>query len=80
MMASSRTAATSSAVISGSGLAMAKMIGFAAIDFTISLVTAPLTDSPKNTSAPTSASASVRAEVLTACADFHWFMPSVRPW
>ena len=25
------------------------------------------------------ASASVRAEVFTACADFHWFMPSVRP-
>ncbi len=79
MMASSRTAATSSAVISGSGLAMAKMIGFGAIDFTISGVTAPLTDRPKNTSAPTSASASVRALVLTANADFHWFMPSVRP-
>ena len=79
MMASSRTSATSSAVISGSGLAMAKMIGFAAIDVTMSLVTAPLADRPKNTSAPFMASASVRAEVLTACADFHWFMPSVRP-
>ena len=52
MMASLRTSATSSAVISGSGLAMAKMIGFAAIDFTMSFVTAPLTESPKKTSAP----------------------------
>ena len=50
---------------------MAKMMGFAPIDFTISLVTAPLTDNPKNTSAPASASASVRADVFTACADFH---------
>ena len=66
MMASSRTAATSSAVISGSGLAMAKMIGLSAIDFTMSWVTAPLADRPKNTSAPSSASASVRALVLTA--------------
>jgi hypothetical protein len=27
-----------------------------------------------------SASSSVRASVFTAWADFHWFMPSVRPW
>ncbi len=79
MMASLRTSATSSAVISGSGLAIAKMIGLAAIDLTMSLVTAPLTERPKNASAPASASASVRAEVFAACADFHWFMPSVRP-
>ena len=46
MMASSRTSATSSAVISGSGLAMAKMIGFAAIEATMSLVTAPLAERP----------------------------------
>ena len=64
MMASSRTSATSSAVISGSGLAMAKMIGFGAIDLTMSLVTAPLAERPKNTSAPFSASASVRAVVF----------------
>ena len=37
--------------------------------------TAPLADRPKNTSAPSIASASVRALVVTACADFHWFMP-----
>ena len=66
MMASSRTSATSSAVISGSGLAKAKMIGLAAIDLIMSAVKAPLAESPKATSAPTKASASVRAEVLTA--------------
>ena len=79
MMASLRTAATSSTVISGSGLAMAKMIGFSAIAFTMSCVTAPFAERPKNTSAPTKASVRVRASVLTANPDFHWFMPSVRP-
>ena len=59
---------------------MAKMIGLAAIDWTISRVTAPLTERPKNTSAPFIASSSVRALVRTAWALFHWFMPSVRPW
>ena len=58
---------------------MAKMIGLSAMDLTMAFVTAPLTESPKNASAPVSASASVRAEVLAACADFHWFIPSVRP-
>ena len=52
MMASSRTAATSSGVISGSGLAMAKMIGLSAMDLHHVRVSAPLTDRPKNTSAP----------------------------
>ena len=55
MMASLRTAATSSGVISGSGLAMAKMIGCGAIILTMSWVTAPLAESPKNTSASISA-------------------------
>src|ERR1700728_4697110 len=55
MIASLRTSATSSAVISGSGLAMAKMIGLSAMDFTMSFVTAPFADRPKNTSAPRSA-------------------------
>ena len=80
MMASVRISATSSGVISGSGLAMAKMIGFLAIDWIIASVSAPLADRPKTTSAPSMASASVRLSVLAACADFHWFMPSVRPW
>jgi hypothetical protein len=50
---------------------MAKMIGLSAIDLTISLVTAPLTERPNSTSAPASASAKVRALVFAACADFH---------
>jgi hypothetical protein len=58
---------------------MAAIIGRAAMDFTIACVTAPLTERPKNTSAPSIAWASVRRLVLTACADFHWFMPSMRP-
>ncbi len=71
MIASERTSATSSGVISGSGLAMAKMIGLGAMVATISLVSAPFTERPKNTSAPTMASAKVRASVSTAWADFH---------
>ena len=58
---------------------MAKMIGLGAINRTISCVTAPFTDRPSKASAPSSASASVRALVLAAYADFHWFMPSLRP-
>ena len=80
MMASLRISATSSGVISGSGLAIAKMIGLAAIERTICGVSAPFADRPKKMSAPSSASASVRASVLMAWADFHWFMPSSRPW
>ena len=79
MIASSRMRATSSGVISGSGLAIAKMIGFGAMERIMSSVKAPLADRPNTTSAPSSASASVRASVSAAWADFHWFMPSVRP-
>ena len=50
---------------------MAKMIGSLAIVLTISGLSAPAADSPRNTSAPLQASASVRASVSTACADFH---------
>ena len=80
MIALGLTSRASSGVISGSGLAMAKMIGLSAMARTMSWVTAPFTDRPNTTSAPSSASVSVRALVLAACADFHWFMPSVRPW
>ena len=79
-MASARAARASSGVISGSGFAMAKMIGFGAIRRTMSWVSVPFCDRPKNTSAPSIASISVRALVRAACALFHWFMPSVRPW
>ena len=50
---------------------MAKMIGFGAMARIISGVSAPFTDRPKNTSAPSKACVSVRAEVVTAWADFH---------
>ena len=79
-MASPRTAWASSGVISGSGFAMAKMMGFGAMLLTISAVSAPCTERPKKMSAPSQASASVRLSVATACADFHWFMPLSRPW
>ncbi len=59
---------------------MAKMIGFAAIDLIIASLKAPLAERPNTTSAPSMASTSVRNLVLTACAAFHWFMPSLRPW
>ena len=78
--ASGRTAWASSGVISGWGLAIAKITGLSAIEATMSCVTAPLADTPRNTSAPFIASSSVRASVTAACSDFHWFMPSVRPW
>ncbi len=66
MMASSRTSATSSGRISGSGFASAKMMGESAIDATISWETMPFTDSPTNTSAPSMASASVVRSVSAA--------------
>jgi hypothetical protein len=59
---------------------MAKTMGLAAIEATMSWLTAPLTESPKKTSEPAIASSRVRALVSTAWADFHWFMPSSRPW
>ena len=79
MIASGRAALASSGRISGSGLAIAKMIGAGAMSFTISGFSAPAAESPKNTSAPTSASVSVRRSVFAACADCHWLTPS-RPW
>ena len=41
-----------SGIISGTGFAIGKRIGFSAMDFTISSVTAPGADTPINTSAP----------------------------
>ena len=78
-MASGRTAWTSSGVISGSGLAIAKMIGRAAMVFTWSWVRVPLADRPMNTSAPLMASVRSRASVSTAWALFHWLISSGRP-
>ena len=76
MITSSRARCASSGVISGSGFAIAKMIGSGAIAFTMSEVSAPLAERPKKMSAPSIASARVRKGVSTAWADFHWFMPS----
>ena len=66
MMASSRTAATSSGVISGLGLASAKMSGLAAILATIADLSTPAAERPRNTSAPPITSASARAGVSRA--------------
>jgi hypothetical protein len=79
MMASSRTARTSSGWISGTGLASAKMIGDLAIFATISPVTAPATERPTKTSAPTSASATVRAAVSLWKRALYGSMSSGRP-
>ena len=59
---------------------MAKMMGLSAMAATISPVTAPFAERPKKTSAPTMASARLRASLGAAWAVFHWFMPSWRPW
>ncbi|MNW06193.1 hypothetical protein D3C71_2025530 [compost metagenome] len=60
MMASGRTSFTSGGRISGSGLAMARISGLAAIDLTMSWVTSFGPDRPRKMSAPTMASASLR--------------------
>ncbi len=56
-----------------------ELMGAFAMVFTISGVTASFTERPRNTSQPLRASSSERSLVCTAWADFHWFMPSVRP-
>ena len=58
-----RTDFASSGRISGSGLASARMMGLSAMDLTMSAVIAPAAEHPSTTSAPTIASASVRAGV-----------------
>ena len=66
MIASGRTALTSSGRISGVGLASARTSGLAAIARTISCFITPGPDRPRKMSAPGIASASVRALVLRA--------------
>jgi hypothetical protein len=58
---------------------MAKIIGLSAMEATMSLVTAPFTETPKEHIRAFHRVFQVRALVSTAWADFHWFMPSVRP-
>ena len=71
MIASDLTLLISSGIISGIGLAIAKIIGLSAIFFTISFVTDPGTERPKNTSAPLRASSNVLDFVSVVCPDFH---------
>ncbi len=66
MMTSGRAAFASSGVISGSGFASAKTIGFGAMPLSTSPLTMPPEDSPMRASAPFSASCSVRSAVSTA--------------
>ena len=78
-IASLRTARTSSGVISGFGFARAKMIGRLDICAIISRVTAPATESPTKTSAPTSASARERAGVSRMKRALYGSMSPSRP-
>ena len=64
MMQSGRACLASSGRISGSGLASARMIGRGAIVPTISGVSTPAVEQPRNTSQPATTSASVRADVF----------------
>jgi len=66
MMASGRTARTCSGMISGSGLASAMISGFCAKRCSQSGFSTRGADRPRKTSAPSSTSASVRAEVSRA--------------
>ncbi len=60
----SSAALASSGRISGSGLASARMMGLSAMVLTISTVMTPAAEQPRNTSAPLTASASVRSLVV----------------
>ncbi len=66
-------------VISGSGFAMAKMIGFFSIERTMSWVTMPLTDTPQKASASFMASARVLQSVFRRYFSLYGFIFS-RPW
>jgi hypothetical protein len=79
MIASSRTALTSSGMISGVGFASAKISGFGPIALTISGFSTPPADRPRNTSAPTITSASLRSSVTCANSALSGSISSVRP-
>ena len=79
MIASLRTASTSSGAISGVGLASAKMIGLAFIVATIAGFNTPPADRPRNTSEPTITSASVRSDVSCANSALSGSISSTRP-
>ena len=60
IIASDLTLLISSGIISGIGFAIAKIIGFSAMLFIISLLTDPGTERPRKTSAPFRASSKER--------------------
>jgi len=66
MMQSGRTRLASSGMISGYGLASARMIGRSAMVATISGVRMPPADRPRKMSAPSTISARVRLSVSRA--------------
>ena len=66
-------------MISGSGLAIANIIGFCAILLIISSEKAPFLESPYNTSAPLTASARVLHELSVANFSLYLFMPFSLP-
>ncbi len=79
MTASSRTFFTSSGMISGVGFASANTSGRAAMRATISGLSTPPADRPRNTSAPSMISASVRLSVFCAKRALSGSISSVRP-
>ena len=79
MMASGRTALASSGRISGSGLASARISGRLAMLSTISGLSTPPAETPRKMSAPSTASASVRAESRARSAAFCSSSDSERP-
>ena len=78
-MASSLTSFASSGLISGSGLAIAKIIGLSAIVARYSFFNAPAAETPTNTSASTRASSSVLASVAAANSSFYGVIPAALP-
>jgi hypothetical protein len=66
MIASGRAASASSGMISGTGLASARMIGLSAMAATISGFSTPGAERPRNRSAPSITSARPRASVFWA--------------
>ena len=68
IMQSGRAFLASWYVISGSGFAQAKMMGEGAMSFTMSCVSSPLVDNPRNTSAPVRASSREQSSDWENCA------------
>ncbi len=78
-MLSGLTCFANSGLISGSGFAVANIIGFSFINNISYGFNAPPALTPMNTSAPFNASYSVLKSVSTAHSSFHLFIPSYLP-